>query len=89
MEGKLDKIPSWLRWALAPRVSIITFVIVAIVSAMAARIFVFISGERGWSINFFEYLLVPGFAAYCAVTITAILAPKGISPCLTAQGSVF
>jgi hypothetical protein len=77
MDASLEKLPKWVRWALTPIASVATFVVVAIVANIAAKIFVFIGGDRGWSINFFEYLLIPGIAAYCAVLVTGTLAPIG------------
>jgi hypothetical protein len=77
MDASLEKLPNWLRWALTPIASVVTFIVVFIVANIAAKIFVFVGGPGGWSINFFEYILVPGVAAYCAVLVTGILAPDG------------
>ena len=36
----------------------------------------FLSSPGGWSENFFEYVLNPGVAGFCAVYIAMIFAPK-------------
>ena len=76
MQSVVSKIPNWLRWPLTPLVSVVTFFLVSILGNIAAKAFVFLSGDRGIGENFFTFLLVPGFAAYCAVHVAAAVAPS-------------
>lgn len=77
MAMSIEKIPNWLRWSLTPIASLVTFALALVISSILAKIFTFIGGERGLSENFLQYLIVPGFASYCAVLAPAILAPAG------------
>ena len=72
----VDRLPSWLRWVLTPIASVVTIIAVTFVANIAAKIFVFLSGNRGWGENFFIYLLNPGVAGFCAISVAEILAPK-------------
>lgn len=77
MVGFIEKLPNWLRWPLTPIASVICFIVVSVVGSIAARILVFFSGPRGgWSDNFFDYLVIPAVAGFCAVSIVAFVAPK-------------
>lgn len=76
MDDIANKIPAWLRWPLIPVTSVITAIMVWILATIAAKLFVFIGGDRGMSDNFFQYLIVPGIAGYCSVTASAIIAPR-------------
>lgn len=73
----IEKIPPWIRWAFLPVASPLTLVIVSIVATIGSKLLVFIGGERGWSENFYSYLLVPGISGYFAVMVTYVLAPNG------------
>lgn len=69
-------LPKWLRWILLPFASILCWFLVNLLAKLAAKIFMFLSSPGGWSENFFEYVLNPGIAGFCAVYIAMILAPK-------------
>ena len=70
------KLPKWLRWILLPFASVIGWFLVNLLAKLASKIFVFLSSPGGWSENFFEYVLNPGIAGFCAVYIAMIFAPK-------------
>jgi hypothetical protein len=77
MELALTRIPSWIRWALTPISSPVAFALVGLAASIASRLYVFFQGDRpGWSLNFFDYLVVPAVAGYFAVYVAAVLAPK-------------
>lgn len=76
MNEIVNKIPNWARWPLTPVASGITFAVVLVSASIAAKILVFLGGERGWSDNFLQYLIVPGIGGYCSVTVAAIVAPR-------------
>ena len=69
------KLPDWVRWILLPFASIISWLLVNILAKFAAKILLFLS-NTGWSENFFEYFLNPGFAGFCAVYSGMVFAPK-------------
>jgi hypothetical protein len=70
------KLPKWLRWILLPFASVIGWFLVNLLAKLASKIFMFLSSPGGWSENFFEYVLNPGIAGFCAVYIAMIFAPK-------------
>jgi cytochrome bd-type quinol oxidase subunit 2 len=45
-------------------------------ASLAAKIFMFLSSPGGWSENFFEYVLNPAIAGFCAIYIAMVFAPK-------------
>ncbi len=61
---------------LLPLTPVVTFVAVNLVGNGGAKILVFLSGPEGWSENFLTYVVVPWAAAYCAVVLTAAMAPR-------------
>lgn len=75
MNDIVNKIPAWLRWPMIPVASVITSVVVWVLASIVAKLWVFLGGDRGMSDNFFQYLLVPGFAVYCSVKVAAVIAP--------------
>jgi len=73
----IEKIPNWIRWPLTPIVSAITFFVVIVIANLVSKILVFLGGPRGGiSDNFFEYLINPGIATFCAVGIVETVAPR-------------
>lgn len=76
MDDIVNKIPAWLRWPMIPVASVITAIVVWVLATIAAKLFVFLGGDRGMSENFFLYLIVPGITGYFSVAATAIVAPR-------------
>lgn len=70
------KLPKWLRWILLPFASVVCWFLVNLLAKLASKIFMFLSSPGGWSENFFEYVLNPGIAGFCAVYIAMVFAPK-------------
>jgi cytochrome bd-type quinol oxidase subunit 2 len=70
------KLPKLLRWILLPFASVVGWFLVNILAKLASKIIMFLSSPGGWSENFFEYVLIPGIAGFCAVYIAMIFAPK-------------
>lgn len=75
-ESIASRIPKWIRWPFVPITAIITAVAVWSLATIAAKVLVFFSDGRGWGENFFQYLLIPGFGAYCSVAAGTLMAPK-------------
>jgi hypothetical protein len=75
-ESIVRKIPNWIRWLLIPITAVVTAVVVWFVAGILAKILVFFDGGRGWSENFFQYLLIPGFGSYYSVVASTAMAPK-------------
>ncbi len=76
LETFFEKIPNWLRWILVPITTVLTAVVVWFLAGIAAKIMVFFDGGRGWGENFFQYLLIPGFAIFWSVMTGALMAPR-------------
>ena len=72
----LEKIPEWVRWILIPFVALLTVTVVWFVALIAAKVFIFLGDDRGFSENFFTYLLNPGVATYCSVNASVSVAPR-------------
>jgi len=89
MDDIVNKVPNWIRWPLIPIASVITAVVVWALASIAAKILVFLGGDRGFSDNFFQYLIVPGIGSYCSVTAAAIVAPKFKKIAAIVLGSVW